>query len=60
MAEARTAAARRDFEEALGIWVVFTHAGIARAQAEIGRCFVNGWQEAERRASLPLAEEATP
>jgi hypothetical protein len=60
MAKAHAAAARQDYEEELGIWVVFAHAGIARAQAEIGRCFVNGWQEAESRASLPLAEEAAP
>jgi hypothetical protein len=60
MAKETAAAARRDFEEILGIWVVFARAGVARAQAEIGRCFVAGWQEAERRASLPLAEEAAP
>src|ERR1700742_3882817 len=37
------AAAGGDFEGALSIWVELGHAGVARAQAEIGRCFVNGW-----------------
>jgi TPR repeat protein len=43
MAMAAAAAAREDWEDALGIWVRHAHAGVARAQAEIGRCFVNGW-----------------
>jgi L-seryl-tRNA selenium transferase/selenocysteine synthase-like protein len=43
MAEAAAAAAREDWEGALAIWVTHAHTGVARAQAEIGRCFVNGW-----------------
>ncbi len=41
-AEASAAAARGDYEAALAIWVKDAHAGVARAQAEIGRCFVSG------------------
>src|SRR5262245_32044083 len=43
LAEAAEAATRDDFESALVAWGPLAHAGIARAQAEIGRCFVNGW-----------------
>jgi uncharacterized protein len=42
MAEAAGAAAREDWDAALAIWVKHAHAGVARAQAEIGRCFVEG------------------
>ena len=40
MVEAAAAAAQGDYETALGVWVVEAHAGNARAQAEIGRCFI--------------------
>ena len=43
MAVAAAAAAREDYDTALAIWVVYAHAGIARAQAELGRCLLNGW-----------------
>jgi uncharacterized protein len=43
MAEAAAAVSERDYETALGIWVGIAQAGESRAQAEIGRCFVNGW-----------------
>ena len=43
MADAAGAASSGDFESALAVWVELGHAGVARAQAEIGRCFVNGW-----------------
>jgi hypothetical protein len=43
MAEAAAAAARGEYEAALSIWIVYAHAGVARAQAEIGRCFLRGW-----------------
>lgn len=64
MADAASAAASGDFESALAVWVELGHAGVG-AQAEVGRCFVNGWgferdvdlaREAERRAYLPLGE----
>lgn len=41
MTEAEAAAARGDYAAALAIWNSQAHAGIARAQAEIGHCFVN-------------------
>ena len=40
MAEAAAAAARADYDTALGTWVELAHAGVAR-QAE-RRCFVDG------------------
>ena len=43
MAEAAAAAAREDYDTALAIWVVYAHAGIARAQAKLGQCLLNGW-----------------
>src|SRR5262245_5137604 len=43
MAEAAAAAAREDWDGALAVWVGCAHAGNARAQAEIGCCFVYGW-----------------
>ena len=32
-----------DFDAALAIWGELAQAGVARAQAEVGRCFVQGW-----------------
>ena len=43
MALAVAASSRQDWDAALAIWVRHAHAGNVRAQAEIGRCFVNGW-----------------
>jgi uncharacterized protein len=43
MTIAQIAAAAEDWDAALAVWVQHVHRGNARAQAEIGRCFVNGW-----------------
>lgn len=40
LVDAETAALRGDYSAALEIWSGLAHAGSARAQAEIGRCFV--------------------
>ena len=53
MAEAAAAMVRADYDAALAIWVEYAHAGVARAQAEIGRCFVNAWG-VERDADFAL------
>jgi hypothetical protein len=47
---------------ALAIWAKHAHAGVANAQAEIGRCFANGWGVARDTALaerwLTLAAQA--
>ncbi len=62
MAGAASAAAHEDWEGALAIWVAHAHSGNARAQAEIGRCFVQGWGVARdvglARKWLTLAAKA--
>jgi TPR repeat protein len=42
LARAQDAADSGDYDTALGIWVKLGHAGVSRAQSEIGRCFVAG------------------
>jgi TPR repeat protein len=42
LAQAAEAAVTGDCDAALAIWGALAHAGICRAQAEIGRCFVSG------------------
>ncbi|HVY43734.1 MAG TPA: sel1 repeat family protein, partial [Hyphomicrobiaceae bacterium] len=51
MAVAEAAAAQGDYDSALAVWVKYGHAGNARAQAEIGNCFMRGWG-VERNADL--------
>lgn len=43
MAVADRAAAGEDGDAAIAVWVQHAHRGNARVQAEIGRCFSNGW-----------------
>ena len=42
MGEAYEAAQRRDYSAALAIWGPLAHAGVARAQNNIGACFAEG------------------
>ena len=42
MAAAYDAAARGDYAAALAIWGPLAHAGVARAQSNIGACFAEG------------------
>jgi TPR repeat protein len=42
MGEAYEAAQRGDYPAALAIWGPLAHAGIARAQTNIGACFAEG------------------
>src|SRR5262249_24793742 len=68
LADAKTAAARGDSKTALEIWSHLAHAGSARAQAEIGRCFVQAigvernpelaekWLTLAARADDPLGQ----
>src|ERR1700683_3960229 len=42
MAEAHAAAARGDYPAALAIWGPLAHAGVGRAQNNIGACFAEG------------------
>src|SRR4029077_16860286 len=42
MAAAFEAASRNDYESALAIWTPLAHAGVARAQNNIGACFAEG------------------
>ena len=42
MALAYAAAGTGDYERALKIWAPLAHAGVARAQSNIGACFANG------------------
>jgi TPR repeat protein len=42
LALAETMAAHGDCETARAIWVELDQAGVAQAQAEIGRCYVSG------------------
>src|SRR5215510_15888388 len=53
LVEAAAAAARGDWNSALAIWVGLAHAGNARAQAQIGQCFIHGWG-VDRDAHLAL------
>ena len=43
MTVAHIAATTGDWDAALAVWLRHAQGGSARAQAEIGRCFVNGW-----------------
>jgi len=51
MTVAQNAAAAEDWEAARAVWVHHAHGGNTRAQAEIGRCFVDGWERCTRRRS---------
>jgi TPR repeat protein len=42
MGEAYAAAQRRDYEAALAIWGPLAHAGVGRAQNNVGACFAEG------------------
>ncbi|RAI35498.1 tetratricopeptide repeat protein, partial [Rhodoplanes roseus] len=42
MAEAYEAAGRHDYAVALDIWAELAHAGVARAQNNVGACFAEG------------------
>jgi TPR repeat protein len=42
MAEAYDAAQRGDYPSALDIWAPLAHAGVARAQNNVGACFAEG------------------
>ena len=42
MAEAYDAAQRGDYPAALNIWAPLAHAGVARAQNNVGACFAEG------------------
>jgi TPR repeat protein len=42
MAEAYAAAQRQDYETALALWGPLAHAGIGRAQNNVGACFAEG------------------
>lgn len=53
MAEAAAAAERGDYRAALGIWGPLAHAGVGRAQNNIGACFAEGLG-VERDAALAL------
>ena len=53
MAEAYDTAQRGDYPTALDIWGPLAHAGVARAQNNVGACFAEGLG-VERNASLAL------
>src|ERR687883_659274 len=53
MAAAYEAASRSDYTTALGIWTPLAHAGVARAQNNIGACFAEGLG-VERDAALAV------
>src|ERR1700688_273303 len=42
LAEANAAAVRGDYAAALALWAPLAHAGVARAQSNIGACFCEG------------------
>src|SRR4030095_14072376 len=42
MTLAHTAAEQGDYARALAIWGPLAHAGVARAQSNVGACFANG------------------
>ena len=54
MAAAFEAAGRNDYTVALEIWTPLAHAGVARAQNNIGACFAEGLS-VERDAKLEAA-----
>jgi uncharacterized protein len=57
MAVAYEAADRNDYTTAPEIWNGLAHAGVARAQNNIGACFAEGLRverDAHARAALPL------
>src|SRR5215471_11135426 len=53
MATAYDAASRNDYATALGIWGPLAHAGVARAQNNVGACFAEGLG-VERNLGLAL------
>src|SRR5215475_12553832 len=53
MATAYEAALRKDYAAALSIWAPLAHAGVARAQNNIGACFAEGLA-VERDPALAL------